>query len=53
MVGMKHYDPNSVLIEPGATEELVWTFTNATGLEFACNIPGHYQSGMVGKVNVR
>lgn len=31
MVGMKHYDPNSVLIEPGATEELVWTFTNATG----------------------
>ena len=53
MVGMKHDDPNSVLIEPGATEELVWTFTKATGLEFACNIPGHYQSGMVGKVNVR
>jgi uncharacterized cupredoxin-like copper-binding protein len=53
MVDMKHDDPNSVLIEPGATEELVWTFTKATGLEFACNIPGHYQSGMVGKVNVR
>lgn len=53
IVGMTHDDPNSVLIEPGATEELVWTFTKATGLEFACNIPGHYQSGMVGKVNVR
>ncbi|HBP6400193.1 TPA: plastocyanin, partial [Pseudomonas aeruginosa] len=25
----------------------------ATELEFACNIPGHYQSGMVGKVTVR
>jgi uncharacterized cupredoxin-like copper-binding protein len=53
MAGMKHDDPNSVLIEPGATEELVWTFTRTTGLEFGCNIPGHYQAGMVGKVNVR
>ncbi|MDX1299950.1 MAG: cupredoxin family protein [Pseudomonas sp.] len=53
MAGMQHDEPNSVLIEPGATEELVWTFTKAKGLEFACNIPGHYQSGMVGKVNVR
>jgi len=53
MVGMTHDDPNSALIEPGATEELIWNFTKAMGLEFACNIPGHYQSGMVGKVNVR
>ena len=54
MVGMEHDDPNSVLIEPGATQELVWTFTRAIiGLEFACNIPGHYESGMVGKVNMR
>lgn len=53
MPGMQHDEPNSVLIEPGATEELIWTFTQATGLEFACNIPGHYQSGMVGKVHVR
>jgi uncharacterized cupredoxin-like copper-binding protein len=52
-VGMTHDDPNSVLLEPGATEELVWTFTKTTGLEFACNIPGHYPSGMVGKVNLR
>ena len=45
---MKHDDPNSVLVEPGKTRELVWTFTQATDLEFACNIPGHYESGMVG-----
>jgi uncharacterized cupredoxin-like copper-binding protein len=50
--GMKHDDPNSVLIEPGKTAELTWTFTKATGLEFACNIPGHYQAGMVGKLTV-
>ena len=53
MVGMEHDDPNSVLVEPGAREELIWTFSDATDLEFACNVPGHYQSGMVGKVTVR
>ena len=52
MGGMKHDDPNSVLVEPGKTAELTWTFTKASGLEFACNIPGHYQAGMVGKINV-
>ena len=52
MGGMKHDDPNSVLVGPGKTAELTWTFSKATGLEFACNIPGHYQAGMVGKINV-
>ncbi|MFV3304614.1 cupredoxin domain-containing protein [Pseudomonas sp. NY15181] len=50
---MKHDDPNTVLIEPGKTAELTWTFSKATSLEFACNIPGHYQAGMVGKLNVK
>ena len=50
MVEMEHNDPNSVLIEPGATKELIWTFNNTTGLQFACNVPGHYQSGMVGQI---
>lgn len=50
--GMKHNDPNSVLVEPGKTAELTWTFSKATSLEFACNIPGHYQAGMVGKLTV-
>lgn len=49
---MKHDDPNSMLVEPGKTAELTWTFVDATGLEFACNIPGHYQAGMVGKVAI-
>ncbi|VVM73914.1 plastocyanin/azurin family copper-binding protein [Pseudomonas fluorescens] len=50
--GMKHDDPNSVLVEPGKTAELTWTFSKATHLEFACNIPGHYQAGMVGQLTV-
>ena len=53
MVGMEHNDPNSVLIEPGATKELIWTFYKSTSLEFACNVPGHYQSGMVGQFEVK
>ena len=52
MGGMKHDDSNSVLVEPGKTAELTWTFSKATGLEFACNIPGHYQAGMMGKIHV-
>ena len=49
---MSHDDPNSILLEPGKTGEIVWTFTKATGLEFACNIPGHYDAGMVGKLSI-
>jgi uncharacterized cupredoxin-like copper-binding protein len=49
---MQHDDPNSALVAPGKTAELTWTFSKATRLEFACNIPGHYQAGMVGKLTV-
>ncbi len=40
MVAMEHDDPNSVLIEPGSTQELIWTFNDSAGLQFACNVPG-------------
>lgn len=46
---MKHDDPNSVLVGPGETKELVWKFPKAAELQFACNIPGHYEAGMVGE----
>lgn len=45
---MTHDDPNTALVEPGKTAELVWTFPSAGDLEFACNIPGHYEAGMLG-----
>jgi uncharacterized cupredoxin-like copper-binding protein len=48
---MKHDDPNSVLLAPGKSRELIWKFSESARLEFACNIPGHYQSGMVGQFN--
>jgi len=48
---MKHDDPNSLLMEPGESKEMIWTFTDAADLEFACNIPGHYQAGMYGDID--
>ncbi|MDJ0391634.1 cupredoxin family protein [Roseomonas sp. E05] len=47
---VRHDDPNAVLVDPGKTEEMIFKFTKAANLEFACNIPGHYESGMVGNV---
>ena len=48
---MAHDDPNSVLLEPGQNGEIIWKFAEAQNLEFACNIPGHYASGMAGNFN--
>jgi len=50
---MKHDNPNSVLIEPGKTKELIWKFHKARRVKFACNVPGHYQSGMVGAIEFK
>ena len=50
---MSHDDPNAVLLRPGEKKELVWKFSKAAELEFACNLPGHYEAGMVGKVEFR
>lgn len=47
-----HDEPNSVLLEPGKTGEIIWTFPDQAELEFACNVPGHYDAGMVGKVKL-
>ena len=50
--GMQHDDPNTVLVQPGQRGELTWTFSNSAPIEFACNVPGHYQAGMVGTLNI-
>jgi uncharacterized cupredoxin-like copper-binding protein len=50
---MEHDDPNSVLLEPGKSGEIIWKFTKAAGLEFACNVPGHYDAGMMGNIHFK
>ncbi len=46
-----HNNPNSVLLEPGKSGEIVWTFPKdaEVALEFGCTVPGHYESGMRGE----
>ena len=48
---MAHSHSNSVLLEPNQSAELIWKFSTDINLEAACNVPGHYQSGMVAKIN--
>ena len=47
---LSHSHSNSIMVEPKRTGEIIWKFSKAIVLEMACNIPGHYESGMVGKI---
>ena len=49
---MEHADPNQVSVDPGKTGEMLWQFTRAGKVDFACLQPGHYEAGMTGKVTV-
>ena len=48
---MSHSPSNSVLIEPNKSAERIWKFNTETELEAACNVPGHYEAGMIAKIN--
>lgn len=49
---MEHDDPNMVKVAPGGTDTLIWKFTQAGTVDFACLIPGHYEAGMKGSIRV-
>ena len=49
---MEHSGPNQVTVAPGKTGEVIWTFTRAGKIDFACLQPGHYDAGMKGLVSV-
>ncbi|WP_370161357.1 cupredoxin domain-containing protein [Limimaricola soesokkakensis] len=51
-MGMAHDDPNSVLLEPGESAEIVWTFPEDGQVGYACNVPGHLEAGMKGEVEM-
>ena len=48
---MSHSHSNSVLLEPKQSGELIWKFSTDASLEAACNVPGHYDVGMIAKIN--
>ena len=47
-----HSHANSVLLEPNEIGEIIWKFSKNISLEMACNMPGHYEAGMVGNINI-
>ncbi len=49
---MEHEDPNMVTVQAGKTAEMIWQFTKAGTVHFACLQPGHYDAGMKGALLV-
>lgn len=50
---MVHDEDNAITLLPGQTGELVWTFPKSGVVDFACLLPGHFEAGMQGRVEVR
>lgn len=48
----KHADPSSITLEPGKRGGILWQFDKPGSFTFACLIPGHFEAGMAGKVDV-
>lgn len=49
---MEHDEPNKISLPPGHQGEVIWQFTHAGTVNFACLHPGHYEAGMKGRVKV-
>lgn len=49
---MEHDEPYMAHVPPGKTETIVWQFTKGGEFHFGCLLPGHFEAGMVGKINV-
>jgi uncharacterized cupredoxin-like copper-binding protein len=49
---MEHDEPNKVTLAPGQQGEIIWQFTKAGLVNFACLMPGHYEAGMKGTIKV-
>jgi uncharacterized cupredoxin-like copper-binding protein len=50
--GEMHHEGNAVAVEPGATEELTWTFPPTGEVLYGCHVAGHYAAGMVGAISI-
>ena len=50
---MEHDDPNGKRLESKKSAEILWRFTTTGTFEFACLIPGHYETGMKGVIVVK
>jgi uncharacterized cupredoxin-like copper-binding protein len=49
---MEHDEPGKVTLAPGKQGEIVWQFSKAGTVNFACLMPGHFEAGMKGAIKV-
>ncbi len=49
---MEHDDANAIRLAPGEKGEFIWTFGKTGDFMFACLVPGHYEAGMHGKLDI-
>ncbi|WP_264876838.1 copper-resistant cuproprotein CopI [Vibrio agarivorans] len=53
MEGDHHHDSgNSVTVAPGKAKQILWHFHGEKEVEFACNMLGHAESGMIKKISL-
>ncbi len=43
---------NAVTVEPGKAKQITWHFHGDKNVEFACNIPGHAEAGMMKSISL-
>ena len=46
----EHDSGSAVTVKPGKAKQMLWHFHGDKNVEFACNIPGHAEAGMVKKI---
>ncbi|CAK3910252.1 Copper-resistant cuproprotein CopI [Vibrio crassostreae] len=47
-----HDSGSTVTVKPGKAKQLLWHFHGDNNVEFACNIPGHAEAGMLKKIEL-
>ncbi|MDW6004240.1 copper-resistant cuproprotein CopI [Vibrio mangrovi] len=48
----QHDSGSTVTVAPGKAKQLIWHFHGERNVEFACNIPGHAEAGMIKKIKL-
>ena len=51
--GMEHDEPYMAHVAPGKTGKIVWQFNRAGSFHLGCLVPGHFEAGMLGAINVK
>jgi uncharacterized cupredoxin-like copper-binding protein len=49
---MEHEAPYMAHVKPGATQQIVWTFSKPGTFHYGCLEPGHWEAGMKGSIVV-